>query len=137
MISWSKEFGLLLYKHHFVRYVFVGGTTFAIDLGLLLLLHDHLNVNVALATTISYWVAIVYNFILNRYWTFSLSEKNNLHKHLAAYLVLLAFNYIFTVIFVSVVSNYTQVGIAKVLAVIIQIPWTYPIYKRYIFVKSN
>jgi putative flippase GtrA len=115
----------------------VGGSTFAIDLFLLLILHDHLGVGVALATTISYWIAIVYNFILNRYWTFSLSEKSNLHKHLGAYLCLLAFNYLFTVIFVSLVSNYTQVGVAKVLAVAIQITWTYKIYKDFIFIDKK
>ena len=137
MINRSKKLGLFLYQHRFVRYVAVGGSTFAIDLGLLLILHDHLSLGVALATTISYWVAIAYNFVLNRYWTFSLSEKNNLHKHLTAYLCLLAVNYLFTVIFVSVVSNYTLVGVAKVLAVVIQISWTYNIYKNYIFINET
>ena len=137
MLDSIKELTTYLYNHHFVRYVFVGGSTFIIDLTLLLYLHDQLDLAVAWATTISYWVAIVYNFILNRYWTFSLSEKNNLHKHLAAYLMLLGFNYLFTVVFVSVVSHHTHVGIAKVLAVTIQITWTYLIYKNYIFTKKQ
>ena len=62
MIKRARTLSIKLYNHHFVRYVFVGGTTFIIDLGLLVLLHGFLHVNLAIATSIAYWVAIAYNF---------------------------------------------------------------------------
>ncbi|HVO86370.1 MAG TPA: GtrA family protein [Candidatus Binatia bacterium] len=130
-----KDYSRYLYKHPLVRYIVVGGSTFIIDFGLLVVLHQKAGFGIALATSIAYWVAIAYNFFLNRSWTFSVAEKESLHKHLASYLILLGFNYVFTVIFVSILSRHIYFGAAKALAVIIQTTWTYKVYKDYIFVK--
>jgi putative flippase GtrA len=126
-----------LYNHRLMRYLFVGGTTFIIDFGLLVLLHGKLNIPIAIATSISFWVAVTYNFFLNRSWTFSSGENKKLHKHLAAYGILLAFNYLFTVLFVSFFSKHIPYTVAKALSVILQTSWTYQIYKRVIFTSPN
>lgn len=125
------------YNHPLIRYLFVGGTTFIIDLGLLVLLHGYLKINLQVSTSVAYWVSIGYNFVLNRWWTFSASENQKLHKHLAAYLVLLGCNYLFTLLFVSIASNFINYALSKILAVSIQIFWTYPIYKNVIFAKKD
>lgn len=96
-----------------------------------------MGLGLALATSIAYWVAIIYNFTLNRLWTFSIAEKESLHKHLASYLILLGFNYLFTVIFVSEVGHHIYFGLAKAIAVIIQTTWTYSVYKNVIFVRKD
>ena len=130
MIKKLRVLSIKLYNHHFVRYVFVGGTTFIIDLGLLVLLHGFLHVNLAIATSIAYWVAIAYNFTMNRWWAFSASENNSLRKHLPPYLVLLGFNYLFTVLFVGYFSRVMPYELAKVIAVPTQMIWTYPLFKK-------
>jgi len=137
MIEKTRALTLFLYQHHFVRYVFVGGTTFILDFSILFFMHGSMGVNVAIATSIAYWTSIVYNFCLNRYWTFSVWERQSLHRHITAYLLLLGFNYLFNVLMVSVLSHFIYFGLAKVIAVGIQMLWTYPIYKRYIFIKSE
>lgn len=104
-----------------------------IDFGLLVLLHGKFKIRIPIATSVSYWVSVTYNFSLNRNWTFSSGENKSLHKHLAAYGVLLAVNYLFTVLFVSFFSSHIPYTTAKVLAVILQTSWTYQIYKRVIF----
>ena len=129
----AKAYSLFLYEHPLVRYVFVGGTTFVIDLGLLVVLHKKMGVGLALATSIAYWVAIVYNFLLNRFWTFSIKEKESLRKHLVNYLLLLGFNYIFTLVFVTTMSTHINFATAKAVSVAIQTTWTYLIYKNYVF----
>jgi putative flippase GtrA len=126
-----------LYKHHFVRYLFVGGSTFVIDFSLLFLLHGKAGVGLGLATSLAYWTSIVYNFLLNRWWTFSAHDKKDLHKHLGTYLVLLAFNYLFTVVFISVASHTINYLLAKAIAVLIQMSWTYFVYKNVIFVAAK
>lgn len=131
-----KVYSRFFYEHTLVRYIFVGGTTFALDIFLLILLHQKFGWGLAIATSIAYWLAIVYNFLLNRFWTFSLAEKESLHKHLVSYLILLGFNYLFTVVFVSLVSRHIYFALAKALAVIIQTSWTYLAYKHLIFVKT-
>lgn len=122
------------FKHQFVRYLFIGGSTFVIDFGLLVILHDILNFNVLVAASISYWTSIIFNFTINRYWTFNSTEKGELKKHIVEYSILLAFNYAFTIGFIAAATglglHYT---IAKVLAVGLQISWTYYIYKNVIF----
>jgi putative flippase GtrA len=126
-----------LYKHHFVRYLVVGGSTFVIDFGILVLLHGKLSVGIAAATSVAYWVSIVYNFILNRYWTFDAREKESLQHHITTYFMLLIFNYFFVVVFVSYASDHINYVVAKAIAVIMQMIWTYPIYKNKIFINHR
>ncbi|HVX56992.1 MAG TPA: GtrA family protein [Candidatus Saccharimonadales bacterium] len=131
-----KATTLFLYRHHFVRYLLVGGTTFVIDFGLLILIHSGLNFGIAASTSVAYWVSIIYNFILNRYWTFDAREKDSLQRHITSYFLLLVINYLFVVVFVSFASDHISYIIAKAIAVVIQMIWTYPIYKKVIFISG-
>jgi putative flippase GtrA len=130
MIKKVKTISVVIYNHRFARYVFVGGTTFILDLSLLIGLHGILHVDLAIATSAAYWIAIAYNFTLNRWWSFSASENNSLRKHLPPYLLLLGFNYIFTVLFVGFFSREMPYELAKAIAVPIQMVWTYPLFKK-------
>lgn len=126
-----------LYRHHFVRYLIVGGTTFVIDFGTLAILHGKFGFGIAASTSVAYWLSVTYNFILNRYWTFDVWEKQSLQHHITAYLLLLIINYLFAVTFVSFASDHINYLYAKAIAVIIQMIWTYPVYKKYIFVSRT
>jgi putative flippase GtrA len=128
---------LFLYRHHFVRYLAVGGTTFVIDFGILFTLHGKLGIGIAAATSVAYWTSIIYNFIFNRYWTFDAREKESLQRHITSYFLLLVLNYMFAVVFVSYASTHINYIIAKAIAVAIQMVWTYPVYKKLIFVKPD
>lgn len=123
--SWVKY-----YNNHVLRYLFVGGTTVIIDTGLLIVFHGLLHINLAIATSMSYWIAVCYNFTLNRRWTFSANENRSLRKHLPPYLILLGFNYAFTVLFVEFFSRIVPYEVAKIISIPIQMTWTYPLYKR-------
>jgi putative flippase GtrA len=127
---------VFLYRHHFVRYLVVGGTTFIIDFGTLILLHGKLGFGIAASTSLAYWLSIIYNFTLNRYWTFDAREKESLQRHITTYFMLLIVNYLFAVTFVSFASDHINYIYAKAVAVIIQMIWTYPVYKKVIFVSS-
>lgn len=124
-----------IYKHSFFRYLVIGTSTFAIDFSILILLHGFLKVNVLIAASISYWLSIAYNFLLNRYWTFGIKNQDNIYKHAAMYGVLLLFNYLFTIGFLAVTVHYFQLNyiLAKLAAVAFQVSWTYFIYKKVIF----
>lgn len=120
-----------------MRYLLIGGSTFLLDILILFTLHSKLDVKIATATSLAYWISITYNFLLNRFWTFSISEKDDLQKHITSYFLLLVFNYFFTVISVSFMSHYFSYMLAKAFSVIIQMTWTYYLYKRYIFTSKN
>lgn len=132
-----KRLAYIAYTSHVMRYLFVGFTTFAIDFSILFLLHGVLEVNLVIATSVAYWLSVTYNFCLNRWWTFSSNDKKSLQKNIVYYLCLLAFNYVFTVFFVNIVSGFSNYGIAKVLAVGLSVCWTFPIYKYVIFTAKQ
>ncbi len=121
-----------------VKYLITGGTTFSIDFIVLVLLHGVLDVNLVLAATVSYWLSIIFNFTVNRLWTFNAKEKSDLAKHAILYSAILGFNYAFTVLFIVFATHVVKLPytVAKVFAVALQITWTYPIYKRFIFVST-
>jgi putative flippase GtrA len=131
----ALELTSYLYKHHFVRYLLVGGSTFVLDFAILYILHGVFDLNLAGSTSVAYWVSISYNFLLNRYWTFDAREKESLTRHITAYFILLIFNYLFTVTFVSIVGEHINFVLAKAIAVAIQMVWTYKVYKKYIFIS--
>lgn len=135
--NFAKNIAKTLHAHSLTRYLFVGGTTFLLDFLLLYFLHGNLLVDLSIATTLAYWISILYNFLLNRFWTFRASERADLKRHLSRYLLLLGFNYIFTLLFVGLVSQVMYFAWAKILAVAIQICWTYVIYKKFIFSQKH
>lgn len=55
---------------HIVRFLIVGGLSFAIDYGLLLILHYLVRLPLPIAITTGFLGGFVVNFILNKYWTF-------------------------------------------------------------------
>lgn len=126
-----------MFTSHLVKYVLVGGSTFSIDLGLLYIMHGLLGLNIAASASFAYWISISYNFVLNRHWTFSSSEKKSLLKHLTLYFVLLVFNFLFTVTFVAILSEHFNYIFVKIAAVLLQTSWTFLVYKKMIFTEQR
>ncbi len=126
-----------LYSHPLIRYIIVGGSSFLIYFVIIVVLHGQQNIKLTVATTIAYWTSVIWNFSLNRWWTFSAAETKSLHKHAAAYLLLLGFNYGFNLIFINTVSGFINYRVAAIAAVGIQTSWTYYTYKNIIFNGSS
>jgi putative flippase GtrA len=126
----------LIYSHSVFRYLFVGGSGVILDAGSLYVLHKNLGLAIAIATSIAYWFAIIYNFTLTRFWTFNTREKEGLHKHIALYALLICVNYLVTVTFVSIASHFIYFITAKIIIVVVQTCWNYPVYKFIIFSKQ-
>ena len=60
------------------RYVFVGGIAFVVDWGMLVMLHEMLNVNVFVATAMAFVFGLFVNFFLSKIFVFKeKSEKTN------------------------------------------------------------
>ena len=117
----------------FRRYLFVGFSTVAIDYILLFLLSSHLGKGILSAVSIAYWTSIIYNFTVNKYWTFEDQESLS-GIQLAKYICLLIFNYLVTL---GIVAGLQSAGIseylAKLVALGVTITWTYFIYKKLVF----
>lgn len=123
-----------IFKNQFLRYIFIGGTTVAIDFGVLILLHQAIHINLLIAASLSYWLSILFNFLCNRAWTFDIRQLKNIHKHVFMYGLLLGVNYLFTITFMGIsVHLGMQYIVAKLLSILIQLSWTYWIYKNFVF----
>ena len=87
-----------------------------------------------IAASISYWISVLFNFFLNRQWTFQ--TKQNLRKHLFLYAILLGFNFVITLLIIfSLGKLHISYAIAKIVAVAVQVSWNYFIYKYWIFTE--
>lgn len=71
----------------FLNFCIVGVIGTVIDIGLLYCLVEYFYLPVLFAATISFGVAVINNYLLNKYFTFKSSEKNNLKQFTKYFLV--------------------------------------------------
>lgn len=128
-----RSLAVSIFSIRFFRYLFVGATTFAIDLFILFLLHDVFGLGLAFSASVSFWSSIVFNFLANRAWVFSAQDTRRLHEHAVLYGLLLGLNYLYTIVTIVLLTKFMSYGLAKILILIVQIAWTFPIYKYIIF----
>lgn len=121
-----------VYRNSVVRFLFIGGLSFALDLGLLIALHEMFNVDLLIATPIAFLVSLVFNFFLQRIFTFQATNHHGISA--AKYISLVVFN-----IAVSdlIVAGFDALGwyyvIGKATATVLTTSWNYVLYKAWIF----
>lgn len=127
--------GRLVKKYqHVWRYIVVGLTTVAIDVGLLYLLVQ-VGVPVYVAATIAFGTALLTNFTLSRVWTFGVRRRTPYQT--ALYGLLILGNYLFSLLLIGVFLHFNASYIAgKVTAVAITTIWNFLIYRYVIFVPN-
>lgn len=70
----------------FARFLVVGGISFTVDYGLFLVLHHMLDVQYLVASTISFAVSLVLNYVLTLRYVFDKRDDRNVVKEFALYL---------------------------------------------------
>lgn len=126
----------IVLNNEIARFIIVGGISFAIDLGLLMLLHEVFGVELWLATPIAFLTSLGFNFALQRIFTFR--ARNSTKVSFLKYCLLVAFN----TLAVDVIVNFVdwlgagyQVG--KVVSTIMITAWNFLLYKHWIFRGST
>ena len=82
-------------------YGIVGGLSAAISFSSFALLWNVFHMHYKIAVTISYILAILFNFSCNRFFTFK-SSDGNLTQHMYRYLSMIALNYALTMLIVHI-----------------------------------
>ncbi len=118
-----------------LRYIIVGGTSYAIELTVLLLLVHVLHFNTPLAVSVGFWLGLVISFLLQKFLAFKNTDTRarRLTIQTVYYALLVLFNYGFTLLFVHLIEPFIDLSIARTLALIITTAWNYIIYKKVIF----
>lgn len=119
-------------RHQITRFVAVGVASYAVDIGVLYLLHGRAGVALWLATTIAYVCGLGANFGLNRVVTFA--SAGPMHAQLARYVALLVGNYGVTV---AMVTGLTAAGspylISKTICVALLASVNFVAYRHWVF----
>lgn len=114
------------------RFIIVGGLSFAIDLGMLMLLHEVFGVELWVATPIAFLTSLVFNFMLQRVFTFR--AQNGRSVSLFKYCLLVAFN---TIAVDLIVNGAEWLGlgyqIGKIVSTAMITAWNFLLYKHWIF----
>ena len=114
------------------RYLLVGGSSAAIDFGLFQVLYLVFGVSPVISNLVSVGVSTVFNFLVNRSFTFK--STSNPARSLALYLILLALNTTFTTF-----ANAWLIGAglhsfaAKLLTMALVTCWNFILYRKVIF----
>jgi putative flippase GtrA len=121
-----------VHNGYLVKFLGVGGASFAIDLGLLALLHEVGNVDLWIATPIAFLTSLVFNFFVQRKFTFQSGARA--HVSFLKYGALVIFNVVATDVIVNLVANsgYSY-AIGKVIATVATTAWNFLLYKHWIF----
>ncbi len=64
----------LLLNAAFIRYIIVGGIGYLIELTILFLLTENLNMWYIYSNIISNFIALVFSYVINNYWTFKIKK---------------------------------------------------------------
>lgn len=124
-------------SHNLIRYILVGGGSFAIEMGLILALTYLVHVNPVLSVGIAFWAGLVISFVLQKIVAFGdrSKSKRQLTAQTIQYAVLVGVNYLFTLSFVWATTSLIGVFFARAIALAVTTAWNYVIYSRVIFKK--
>ncbi|UVJ38302.1 GtrA family protein [Arthrobacter sp. CJ23] len=117
---------------HLVKFLIVGVASFAIDLGILALLHDGAHVDLWIATPVAFAASLVFNFYVQKKFTFESGAKA--HVSFLKYGSLVVFNLIATDVIVNVIAGAGHAyAIGKIVSTLATTGWNFLLYKYWIF----
>lgn len=117
-----------------IKYLFVGGTSALLELGLFYLFLFFFNFYYLYSSIISFLIVLFYGFLMQKYFTFKNQNKNFYTQFvffIVIVLIALIFNTFFTYLFVE--NFYFDYVFAKGLAIIIVFIWNFFMQKSIVF----
>ena len=128
----TREWMTVFLQRRVIRFLIVGALSFGIDLGLLILLHEVAGVELWIATPLAFITSLVFNFLLQRRYTFQATNKGPVSA--VKYGVLVVFNIFATDLIVLFFAG-TELTYAtgKVVSTVSTMVWNFFIYKYWIF----
>lgn len=123
-----------LLKRSEVRYVLVGGSAYVIEIAIILLAQK-LGANNILAVAISFWVGLMYTFILQKF--FSFRDRRTHHKVIISQVLmvvaLVIFNFAFTIGVTALLQHTFPPVVTRTIAIAITTIWNFYLYRTRIF----
>jgi len=117
----------------FMKYVLTGLTGVVIDFGLLFILTEYFDIYYIISAVISYMMGFLYCFFLNKYWVFK--KKGDGNRQLIKYSITAAFNYLFTILVLYLLTDMLGLYymISKFIIIATISTWNFLLYKYVIY----
>ena len=137
---------LNLKKHHFFsefftykafiqlrRYLVVGFSTVGLETLVLWILKEYIGINLIVANTMAYTISFVFNFYLNRTWSFN--SKSDISFQLKAYGILFVFNLFASNMIIHLLTNVVGLYymLSKFISIAMIVSWNFILYKKVIY----
>lgn len=121
-----------LFEHTLVRYLFVGGSAYVIEMLALYSLRYIFGLSAITSVAISFWIGFFVAFGLQKTITFKNYDRGakTISKQLLGYSLLVVFNYAFTLLIVSLLHSQLNVIILRTLVIATITLWNYFIYGK-------
>lgn len=128
-----------LSQHRLVRYIFIGGVSYVIEIIALYFFTSTLSLGPTIGVAISFWIGLIVSFLMQKIFAFQNKtvEKKHLTKQVISYGVLVAFNYTFTIYAVSALVPYIGLFMSRTLVLLLTTGWNFFVYSRIIFKRSE
>jgi putative flippase GtrA len=130
---------LKLLKSQFVIYGIVGVGVTLLKLLSLYILRDLFDVVTYLSVTISYIIAVVTHFFINKHYTFKVDEKKIMNMMTVRYFIALAVAFIFYSGNIWILNQVVELAfyVAVFIALFLSFIFNYFLYKKYVFKEQN
>ncbi len=126
---------LKLLKSQFVIYGIVGVGVTLLKLFSLYILRDVFEIVTYLSVTISYIIAVVTHFFINKHYTFKVDEKKIMNMMTVRYFIALAVAFIFYSGNIWILNQIFELAfyVAVFIALFLSFIFNYFLYKNYVF----
>ena len=127
---------LKLLKSQFIIYGMVGVGVTLLKLLSLYILRDLFDMVTYLSVTISYIIAVVTHFFINKHYTFKVDEKKIINMMTVRYFIALAVAFIFYSGNIWILNQVVELAfyVAVFISLFLSFIFNYFLYKKYVFV---
>lgn len=118
-----------------IKFGFVGVICFVIDYGILVFLREIFNIDILIASAISFTLSTIVNYILSVTWVFSVNKQTSKIKNLVIFIVFSVIGLILTQIIMWIGIKFLDYRIVKIIATAIVMCFNF--VTRKIFLEKN
>jgi putative flippase GtrA len=120
----EKTDNLLL---QFFRYIFVGGTAFVIDFGLLYVFTTYLGIYYLISAVLSFLISVLVNYVMSTKWVFNQDKINNKLVEFNLFILISTIGLVFTEIILYLLTDMCGIYymISKIIASILVLFWNF------------
>ncbi len=117
-----------------VRYLVVGTMTFLLEIGSFTLFTVSFEIKPILGSLMATLIALIFNFTATNFWTFGI-EGTIPKSRISKYIIVASINYFINNTLMAILLEYIDTSpiILKIGVIIIQVIYTYLLYKYFVF----